>query len=300
MHPDVECLARIGREALPGGDGPDDPVVLYDRHGVLVVRVGTVVVKLHQADRDGGPLLDRRMRLAGALPGLLLPPLGPPRRIAGRVVTVWPYGEPVDPRPGSPEGLPWEEGARLLARLHTAEVPEGAPEWGRPTRVARLVRELEDGPAAGEIRRAFATLPAWIRDGSGPPDGGARRTLLHGDWHLGQMVRVEGAWRLIDVEDLGAGDPVWDLARPAALYSAGVLAHEDWTRFLDAYRASGGPAVPADDGLWAALDVPARALVIQIAATCVKSARKDDRPLDGAERALVDTCTRISSVGSPE
>ena len=295
MHPDVECLARIGRDELPDGDVPADPVVLYDRHGVLVVRVGTVVVKRHQADRDGGPLLDRRMRLAGTLPGLLLTPLGPPRRIGGRVITAWPYGEPVTP---GAEGLPWEDGARLLAKLHTVPVPEGAPEWGRPRRVARLVGELEDGPAATEIRRAFATLPAWIRDGGPSPDG--RRTLLHGDWHLGQLVRVQGTWRMIDVEDLGTGNPIWDLARPAALYSAGVLPHDDWSRFLGAYRAFRGPAVPVDGDPWEALDVPARALVIQIAATCVKSARKDDRPLDGAERALVDTCTRISSVGSPE
>jgi hypothetical protein len=263
--------------------------------------VGTVVIKMHQADRDGGPMLDRRMRLAGALPGLLLTPLGPPRRIDGRVITVWPYGEPVSQDPESPDGLPWEEGARLLAHLHAVPVPEGAPEWGRPTRVTRLVGELEDGPATIEIRRAFATLPAWIRDGTGPPNGDvARRTLLHGDWHLGQLVRVQGTWRMIDVEDLGAGDPVWDLARPAALYSAGVLPQEDWSRFLGAYRAFQGPAVPVEGDPWNALDVPARALVIQIAATCVKSARKDDRPLDGAERALVDTCTRISSVGSPE
>jgi hypothetical protein len=306
VHPDVEWLARIGRDALPeprevpeasGAAEVNSPVVLYDRHGVLVVRVGSVAVKLHQADRDGGPLLDLRMRLADALPALLLRPLGPPRRVGGRVITVWPYGEPVTP---DAEGLPWEDAARLLADLHTVPVPEGAPEWGRPARVARLVGELKDGPATTEIRRAFATLPAWIRDGGAAPDGGARRTLLHGDWHLGQLVRVQGGWRMIDVEDLGAGDPVWDLARPAALYSAGVLPHDDWSRFLGAYRAFKGPAVPADGDPWEALDIPARALVIQIAATCVKSARKDDRPLDGAERALVDTCTRISSAGNPE
>jgi Phosphotransferase enzyme family len=296
VHPDVEWLARIGRDELPEGDVPADPEVLYDRHGVLVVRVGTVVVKRHQADRDGGPLLDLRMRLADALPGLLLAPLGPPRRIGGRVITVWPYGEPVVP---DAAGLPWEDGARLLAELHGVPIPEGAPEWGRPRRVARLVAELEDGPATTEIRRAFATLPAWIKDGGVPPDD-RRRTLLHGDWHLGQLVRVQGRWRMIDIEDLGTGNPVWDLARPAALYSAGVLPHDDWSRFLGAYRAFGGPAVPADGDVWEALDVPARALVIQIAATCVRSAREDDRPLDGAERALVDTCTRISSAGSPE
>lgn len=287
----MERLVEIGREraGAPGAPGS----VLYDRHGVLVVQVGDVVVKAHQEGRDGGPLLAGRMRVADALPELLLGSLGPPVEVAGRVVTVWPYGEPV-----RPDGeLPWEDGGRLLARLHRIPPPEGTPGWGRPDRVARLMSELSDGPAAEVIRRAYATLPAWIR-GEGPPPDAKRISLLHGDWHLGQMVRVQNTWRLIDVEDLGTGDPAWDLARPAALYSAGVLDPGDWTRFLGAYRAFGGPAVPADGDPWEVLDVPARTLVIQIAATCVKSARAGDRPLDGAEQAVVDTCSRISSAGS--
>ncbi|MFC5748565.1 phosphotransferase family protein [Actinomadura rugatobispora] len=296
--PSPELFGRLAEIGAAEAGAGHEPQILYDRHGVLVVRVGDVVVKAHQADRDGGPLLEARMRVADALPELLLPSLGPPREAGGRVVTLWPYGEPVTPEPGA---LPWEDGARLLAGLHSTPPPEGTPGWGRPERVARLVTRLDGGTAAEqEIRRAFGTLPAWIREEPGaapPPD--APRGLLHGDWHLGQMVRVQGTWRLIDVEDLGLGDPAWDLARPAALYSAGVLAHDDWSRFLGAYRAFRGPAVPAEGDPWEVLDVPARTLVIQIAATCVQSARKDERPLDGPEQALVDTCTRISSVGSP-
>ncbi|MEW2357645.1 phosphotransferase [Spirillospora sp. NPDC029432] len=287
----LERLVAIGRERAGAPDAAGS--VLYDRHGVLVVRVGDVVVKAHQDGRDGGPLLARRMRVADGLPDLLLGSLGPPLEVAGRVVTLWPYGEPVDPA----AELPWADAGRLLARLHAVPPPEEAPGWGRPDRVARLVGELAGGPEAEVIRRAYGTLPGWVRGDGHPPDMG-RTFLLHGDWHLGQMVRVQNTWRLIDVEDLGVGDPVWDLARPAALYSAGVLDPADWARLLGAYRAFRGPAVPAEGDPWEVLDVPARTLVIQIAATCVKSARAGDRPLDGAELALVDTCSRISSVGS--
>ncbi|KAB2349446.1 phosphotransferase family protein [Actinomadura rudentiformis] len=291
----LASLADLGRTTAGPAGVQAEAEVVYDRHSVLVVRVGDVVVKAHQPDRDGGPLLQRRMEVAAGLPDLLLPPLGPRREIEGRVVTVWPYGTPVDP--AGP--LPWEDGGRLLATLHSGAVPVGAPGWGRPARVARLVSRLEDGPSAAEIRRAFATLPSWIRGETAEPEDGAR-CLIHGDWHLGQMVRdASGAWRLIDVEDLGVGDPAWDLARPAALFSAGVLPPEDWERLLGAYRAEGGPAVPVAGDPWAALDIPARTLVIQIAATCVISAWEGDRPLEEPEIALVDACRRISTAGIP-
>ncbi|TDD88546.1 aminoglycoside phosphotransferase family protein [Actinomadura rubrisoli] len=278
---------------LPPSPPVAEPETLYDRHGVLVVRVGDVVVKAHQPDREYGiPFLDR-IELATTLPHIVLGPLGPPLDVDGRLVTVSLYGEPVDPQ----EELPWEDGARLLAALHAVPVPADAPSWGRPTRVARLVARLGNGPAEDVVRRAFATLPAWIRGEADEPPGEVE-CLIHGDWHLGQMVCAPGRqWRLIDIEDLGKGAPAWDLARPAALYSAGVLHPEEWDRFLGAYRAAGGPAVPAEGDPWTALDVPARSLAIQIAATCVISAVKDERPLDGPEQAVVDACARICRAG---
>ncbi|WP_243716465.1 phosphotransferase [Actinomadura sp. KC345] len=258
-----------------------------------MVRVGDVVVKAHQADRDHGPRFLERIRLAGTLPEVVIGPLGEPRTVDGRTVTVSMFGEPVDPH----RDLPWEEGGRLLAELHSTTVPADAPSWGRPARVARLVSRLADGPAEDEVRRAFTTLPSWIRGEAEEPHGTAEH-LIHGDWHLGQMVRSQdGHWRLIDIEDLGRGDPAWDLARPAAIYSAGVLHPDEWGRFLGAYQAAGGPAVPAGGDPWTTLDIPARSLAIQIAATCVISARREDRPLDEPEQAMVDACARISAAG---
>lgn len=294
-----ELLARlveIGRDSArvaPPSSAPAEPETLYDRHGVLVVRVGDVVVKAHQADREHGAPFLERIRLAGTLPGVVIGPLGQPLSVQGRTVTVSVFGDPVDPQ----QDLPWEDGARLLAELHSTTIPAYAPRWGRPTRVARLVSRLAGGSAEDEVRRAFATLPSWIRGEGREPSGTAER-LIHGDWHLGQMVRAQdGRWRLIDIEDLGRGDPAWDLARPAALYSAGVLHPDEWGRFLGAYQSAGGPAVPAGGDPWTALDVPARSLAIQIAATCVISARREDRPLDGPEQAMVDACARISAAG---
>jgi hypothetical protein len=107
-------------------------------------------------------------------------------------------------------------------------------------------------------------------------------------------------WRLIDVEDLGIGDPAWDLGRPAAWFAAGLLPPAVWDRFLSAYRAAGGSALPRDGDPWQALDVPARALAVQAAALAVAAADREGRPLDEVETALVDACRRIIQVyGTP-
>jgi aminoglycoside phosphotransferase (APT) family kinase protein len=231
--------------------------------------------------------------------------------------------------PDRPAAAPWEPAAELLARLHatpaTAAAPDGLPPSGGTRRVARAIARLRaaapgDDPHAATVLRAYATLPGWIRAGAPGPSGGqgsaARPAeaagepegtggrpegtgcrLVHGDWHLGQLVRLGGDWRLIDVDDLGTGDPAWDLARPAAWFAAGLLPSKEWERFLAAYREAGGSAVPPTGDPWAALELPARALTIQTAALGVAAAARagggTGRPLDSDEEALVAACGRI-------
>ena len=106
---------------------------------------------------------------------------------------------------------------------------------------------------------------------------------------------------MVDVDDLGLGEPAWDLARPAVWFAAGLLAADEWHAFLGAYRAGGGIAVPAEGDPWPALDVPARALAVQLAAQGVVIAGGEHRPLDEVEEALVEACRRIVHVaGAPD
>ncbi|MFS4108595.1 phosphotransferase family protein, partial [Streptomyces sp. PD-S100-1] len=188
--------------------------------------------------------------------------------------------------------------ATLLARLHRSPVPPGLPPMRGPAKaaqaIARLVAAAPDHPAAPPVLRAWATLPAWAR-AEAPMPGPGR--LCHGDLHLGQLVRhpaPDGPWKLIDVDDLGAGVPAWDLGRPAAWFACGLLPPEAWSRFLAAYRAAGGPAVPATGDPWAALDTAARALTVQTAALAVAKATEAGRPVDEVEQAVVDACDRMS------
>ncbi|UFR07555.1 aminoglycoside phosphotransferase family protein [Streptomyces sp. Go40/10] len=277
---------------------------LADRQDATVVRHAGTVAKAHAPDTDPAALT-LRVATAARLPDVLLPPLGPtPATLHDRPVTLWPYGLPVDP--DDPDAAPWEAAATLLARLHRTPVPAGLPPMRGPAKAARALGRLQAAlrstphaaprAAALPVLDAWATLPAWARAEAPMPGPWA---LCHGDLHLGQLVRhpaPDGPWKLIDVDDLGAGVPVWDLARPAAWYACGLLPPDEWTRFLTAYRRAGGPAVPADGDPWLALDVPARALTVQTAALAVTKALAADRPLDEVEQAVVDACARMPSV----
>lgn len=287
--------------AAAGGTGTAR--LLANRPEGTVLRLGEVVAKQH-ATRTDPAALSRRLAAASALPEVMIAPLSVPAGweeaapgvVAldgrGRVATLWPAGTPVDP--DRPDDAPWIAAAELLARLHTAPVEPDLPPHGGQARARRAISRLQAGRAvrrtdAGAVLSASSHLPTSVaRSGTS--------VLTHGDWHLGQLLRVGGAWRLIDVDDLGVGDPAWDLARPASWFAVGLLAPETWAVFLGTYRAAGGPAVPPSGDPWPALDLPARTLTVQAAAQGLVRAAREEREPDEVELLLVDSCRRMASV----
>ncbi|NNJ08369.1 aminoglycoside phosphotransferase family protein [Streptomyces sp. PKU-MA01144] len=313
----MRALAEAAREAahipgeaphIPGAGGAcracgQDAEVLAERADAVVVRHGRAVAKAHA---PGTAPEAHRLRVAVAahplLAGILLPPVRTTGSLAGRPVTTWPYGSPVDP--SDPDAAPWEEAAALLARLHTVPLgplPRPLPVMRGPAKaaaaVARMRAAAPEHPAAGAVLGAWHRLPAWARDEAPAP---VPARLCHGDLHLGQLVRHPadgGSWHLIDVDDLGLGDPAWDLARPAAWFAAGLLAPDVWARFLGAYRAAGGPAAGPDGAdPWPLLDVPARALSVQTAALALAKSSAQRRDLDDVEGAMTGACARIAAL----
>jgi aminoglycoside phosphotransferase (APT) family kinase protein len=223
--------------------------------GAEIVVEGGVAYKLHRPGTNPHALATR-LRIA-AESGFLLTPLDTtPEAVGTRWRTRWPRVETVVPQH---ECVPWAEAGRLLAQLHgettTMRMPHG---W--PQRLRRTLRYTEDAT----VRRAAAELPPEVWRAGSP---NRPTTLVHGDWHFGQLgCRSETQpWVLIDIDDLGVGDPAWDLARPAGFWAAGLIPDDDWAAFLDAYRNAGGPALPPSDP-WHVLEPFARAAVVHAAA----------------------------------
>ncbi|KUJ66652.1 hypothetical protein ACZ90_35045 [Streptomyces albus subsp. albus] len=300
----------------PGGAGQSEP----GESAALVARLRVAAHPL-----AAGVLLAPLDPAPGALPGgraVTLWPYGTPVSADHPEDAPWEaagtllarlHRLPVDQLPGP---LPAMRGpvkaARAVARLRAALAQGQAPALPQG-QAPGPAQEQAPGPgesdpaqgagdparpglshAAQAVLRAWAGLPAWARGEAPMPRAD---TVCHGDLHLGQLVRhpaPDGPWLLIDVDDLGLGDPVWDLARPAAWYATGLLAAEEWTRFLDAYRAAGGPAVRPGGDPWPELDGPARALTVQTAATALAKAAAAHRELDEAEQAMVAACARIA------
>lgn len=336
----VRALGALAHEAAHARPGPrcacPAPAVLANRADGIVVRCGPVVAKAHATGTDTAALSARLGMAAGpGLAGVLLAPLpvrpaedraGPGAtspyltELHGRPVTLWPYGEPVDP--GDPDEAPWEATAVLLARLHRTGIGTGRSVPGEPPgtpggeppgppavpamrgpakaalAVARMRAARPGEQTTAPVLAAWRGLPPWARDEAPAP--ALRAPLLcHGDLHLGQLVRhpaPHGPWLLIDVDDAGPGDPAWDLARPAAWYAAGLLPPEVWFRFLAAYRAAGGPAVRADGDPWPELDVAARALTVQTAALALAKSAAEHRAPDEVEQVMIDACARIAAL----
>lgn len=244
--------------------------------GAILTFTAGVVVKVHRAGTDEEALQWRINWAAHPdLACVFVPPLSTTiQHSRGRLVTSWPRVQTLNP--DEEPTIPWSDAARILAQLHRigrtllanpAESMRGnPPDAGAVARVHRTLARVEqalartpDLPHLHLLQRVGRSLTGELALTVTDP---ARLTLIHGDFHAGQLGRTaDSGWRLIDIDDVGAGDPAWDLARPAGLWAAGLLPDMDWETFLGTYRLCRGPAVPAAGDPWFDLDLPARCSV---------------------------------------
>jgi len=302
-EPGLDAAALVSAAADAGlGADPSDPVVLHVEPA-LAVRGDTASGRRGpKAQRPGtdAAVLGRQLELARQASPFVTPLTEQPTVLKRRLVTVWPAGEPIDP--DRLETVPWVAAAELLADVHrlpAVSVPDPASEFtsdplpphGAPARVRRVLRRLAevDEPRLAPARRVVASAAA----GLAPVSTIADVRVCHGDFHLGQVVRLEQRWQLIDVDDVGIGDTRWDFAWPASWFAVGLIAPEAWATFIDSYRAVGGTAVGAAGDPWPLLDGVARAATVHIAARSILRAGEEQRDLDDLDRAFVDAVTRF-------
>lgn len=246
-----------------------------------------LVLKVHRPGTDRTQL-EQRVSAARQLGRWLLPPATETVLTApdGRLGTIWPRVAVL----GRREAVqPWAEAGAVLAGLHSASPPR-LPAVDPRTRLQAALSTLAAvaSPEAVLVRTLGEELLGrrleWRRG-----------SVVHGDWHLGQLGRLEtteGARLvLLDVDDLGTGDPAWDLGRPAGLWAAGLLADEDWIAFLDAYRDAGGRAVPDRDRPWHRLEEPARAAVLTATA---RSLTSPGTVAEEEQAALLEACRAMA------
>lgn len=111
------------------------------------------------------------------------------------------------------EKKPWRvwstggELAREHARLHTISAPAGIE-----TARDRIAYRLKSEAIPDDVRSYALTVLETVPDG---------QQLCHVDFHPGNLMRADGALKVIDFANACAGDPDWDVAVTLCLLELG-------------------------------------------------------------------------------
>ncbi len=144
---------------------------------------------------------------------------------------------------------------------HRAGATTRMPPHGWPHRLRRAVD-------ASRTRDSCAAPPPSLPAAAWRPGSTDRpATLVHGDWHLGQLGRRTRSRRGCSSTSTTSASAIRRGTSPGPPGSGrpGLIPDDDWTAFLDAYRDADGPALTAGDP-WPVLEPFARAAVVQAAA----------------------------------
>lgn len=314
--------AGLAQSASLGWHGDLDPEVRWvgTPSGARLAFVGGVVLKLHRTSADHA-LATRFSAVSGEpFRRFFLQPLAPMTRSPdGAAVTAWPLTQVIGaPSSRGPSGsgdssllsdevdtcdVPWAAAGRLLARVHRQRPTEALPVHGGHARLTRAharvqhlissprfdqshVKGTPHVPDAGTLA-LLDDLGRALRSQLADVSQRSDVAVAHGDWHIGQLALTPNGMRLLDIDDIGMGDPAWDLGRPAGFWAAGLLDDAPWEAFLGGYRYAGGPGVPAHGDPWPALDLSARSAVF-IAAVRALSAQRVHG--DDSADALLEAC----------
>ncbi len=281
--------------------------VLSARSERTLFRFDDEVIKIH-ARETLAEELDARLELISRSPWnqIFLQPIKSQSQTLrqGRIMSQWPFAEALTI---SEDEIPWHKCGKLLAELHQIPIavnnfPFSLPIATAAKRWQKSIAELKSlNFIDHRLKAPWLIVEEMTAKLTLPKIYSARTHWIHGDWHLGQLVREKSEQKsemnlkLIDIEDMGLGHPVWDLARPGAFYAAGLLDPEDWSSFLNSYLTAGGPAFQArrNETFWEILGPAVEVLSLQCAAVGLRKAYLEERSLGDDEQAFIETCARI-------
>ena len=192
----------------------DDAVVLQDSNKLtlrllpcnVVARVADVGQEKFELEVE----LAQRLAATGS-PAVALDPRLAPRVYVrdGFAVTLWTYHEPVPTREATPTAY-----ADALKRLHAGmrQIDVASPHFtDRVAQAESIVADRSSSPELPDADREFLgfTLRHLSRE---IQDRGAPEQLLHGEPHLGNLLRTKEGLLFIDLETCCRGPVEFDIA----------------------------------------------------------------------------------------
>jgi hypothetical protein len=200
----ARMLEELGLDAAPK---PAEPRLLSYKPGRrAVLRLDGHLLKIYGSARQFAAAA-AGLRAGSALSGIATPRfeaiIAPSRLTAQAAVE----GAPV------PSLEAAREAGALARSLQRAEVPGLAPA-GREAQLEAVRRKaVLIGAVVPALAARVGTLARRLT-GSTPRHG--RLVPAHGDFHAGQLLRVEGSLHLLDLDSICLGTPALDLAEYAA------------------------------------------------------------------------------------
>ena len=307
MEVNLESLKNL---AFPGVN-PEDIATLSKTSKSTVLRHESIVAKCHfEVDKDN---LYERIRTIqeSEFQSIFLQPNLPTYHYQNEKVDIsyWPEAERLSPNKLTKSI--WSEIGILLAKLHST--PLKKIELRFPSELFKIFSDINEKLqrcnkqcAAGSKHRTQLKIiyQAWIsilthknfhkvvKDIRLRP-----KVWSHGDFHLGQIVFIKdqenSSARFIDIDTICHSIPEWDLARPSALFAAGILPAPLWRSFIESYFELGLKQTLNEKILWSNLDMPAKVMTIKLACLALNRATLADEQLEDTEMQLIETCKAI-------
>jgi len=234
--------ARLAREAAAVAGLAHEGVELIRLGSSAVLRLPGGVVARVARDESWAETSAHEVRTAAALYRAGVPcvrpwPVQQPVTVGGHPVTFWAEIPGPLQRPG------FDELGAVLRRLHSVHTGLDLPPldpWERtPERV-------EQAPVSDHQRRVLSGVLAEVQDAWPSARFQLTAGAVHGDAHLGNLVRgADGAVVLVDWDSACTGPREWDLA-PTGLYAAslGWVTAAEYQGFVAAYGGFDVTATP--------------------------------------------------------